>query len=129
MIRIVVPRDFNMIAPYFKEDDSKRYLYLTAQDDEAILAVIQFKYKGTTATAYQIQCIDKTVSDAVLDGLIRTMLFQMAEAGCESCVFMQVPERLKDYFIRHHFYEKDGNLKHDAYVDEFFKPCPGCSHD
>lgn len=100
---------------------------MTAMDDEALLAVARFMAKDETAEIYDILNIKPEVPMAVLDGLIRTTLFQAAELGCEACRVYNVPKTLKAYFEGHQFKDCGEYIGHDAYVDEFFKPCPGCA--
>ena len=127
MIKIVIPKNFEVVAPYFKEPEHKRSLYLTAMDGEELLAVARFMVKGETAELYDIINIMPEVPMAVLDGLIRTTLFQAADLGCEACRVYNVPEALKAYFEGHQFNDCGEYISHDAYVYEFFKPCPGCA--
>ena len=96
-------------------------------DGEELLAVARFMVKGETAELYDIINIMPEVPMAVLDGLIRTTLFQAADLGCEACRVYNVPEALKAYFEGHQFNDCGEYISHDAYVDEFFKPCPGCA--
>lgn len=128
MIRIATPKSFEQIASLFPEENSKKYLYMAAFDDGDILAVAQFIYHQEIVDVLSIRFVEKEVNMAIIDGLIRTVLFQTADAGCTACRFFNMPENLKPYFYEHQFKKVEDYLWHNEYIDEFFKPCPGCAH-
>ena len=128
MIRIGVPKAFDEVAPYFNGADVKKNLYMAVWDDDRMLAAARFKYKDGVVSVFEIKEIADKVPGAVLDGLVRNVLFQTADAGCEVCRFYDFPERMRGYFDNHGFEQRGDYLGLDAYVDEFFKPCPGCAH-
>ncbi len=128
MIRIGVPRNFSEVAAYYPDEAHKKDLYMVAWDEDRVMAICRFKYKNETVSVFDLREIDPAVPGAVLDGLIRNVLFLTAEAGCESCHLYDYPERMQGYFEQHGFTKGEGYLEHQAYVEEFFKPCPGCAH-
>ncbi|MDO4288880.1 MAG: hypothetical protein Q4C55_06800 [Eubacterium sp.] len=129
MIRIGVPKSFGEIAPFFTGEHLKKDLYMAAWDDGRPLAACRFKYKEDWVSIFEIVEIDPGVPGAVLDGLVRNVLFQTADVGCEACRLYDFPKRMRGYFENHGFVDRGDCLEHPAYVDAFFKPCPGCAHE
>lgn len=127
MIKIVIPKNFDVIAPYFEKPEHKNNLYLTAVDDDELLAILRFMVRGSIVEIYDILAVTETLDVAVADGIIRTALFQAADMGCEGCRAYNISENLKSYFMNHQFMDQGNYFEHSAYVDEFFKPCPGCA--
>ena len=64
---------------------------------------------------------------AVFDGIIRTLLYKMAEEGCTALSVKGATGEFATYFKDHGFTEAEEGLIHRAFVGEFFKPCAGCS--
>lgn len=128
MIKIVVVSDYQEIASHFEDEESKKDLFLTAKDDDKLLTILRFKPQGELAVIKGICQIEST-PPAVLDGIIRTALFQMADMDTKKAVVYGAEGEIREYFLRHGFQEDSGYLIHDDYVPEFFKPCPGCVTD
>ncbi|MEF9918718.1 MAG: hypothetical protein RR310_02675 [Eubacterium sp.] len=129
MIKIMIPKSFDVVAPYFEKLEHQKYLYIVAMDDDELQVIIRFKYKDDIVDVYEILEIAPNVSGAILDGIVRTMLFQMADLDCTTCRFHQIPERMKGYFENHGFTDCGEFQEHQDFANEFFKPCPGCGGD
>ncbi|MEG0378690.1 MAG: hypothetical protein RR614_09455 [Eubacterium sp.] len=126
MIKIGVPENFDRVKPYFEDPKYQRDLYITAMSGDELQVVVRFKYRGNTVDVYEIIETVPKVAGAVLDGVVRTLLFQMMDADCTICRFHCIPDRMTDYFKNHGFIEGDGYMEHQDFANEFFKPCPGC---
>lgn len=130
MIRIKPSMDYAAVTAYLPPSDYRQDLFLEAWDGEELLMILRFKPVGEVAEIRDIAAVAETPW-AVLDGIIRTALFQMADMGMVKAKAMVTEKSYRDYFLGHGFTEEaDESLFHPAYVDEFFKPCAGCSgHD
>lgn len=127
MIKIVIPKSFDVVEPYFNKPEHRNNLYLTAVDDDKLLAIIRFMVHGSMVEIYDVLTVSEALNPAVADGIIRTALFQAADMGCERCRVYTMTDDLKSYFEGHQFVDQGEFFEHSAYVDEFFKPCPGCA--
>lgn len=130
MIRIKPSMDYAAVTAYLPAGDYRQDLFLEAWDDESLLMILRFKPLGEVAEIRDIMAVAETPW-AVLDGIIRTALFQMADLGATQARVTVADETYRDYFRGHGFTEEEDNsLLHPAYIDEFFKPCAGCGgHD
>lgn len=128
MIKIEFPKDTKTLTPYFTEDQLKKNLFLVAKSDETLLAVFRFMPKKESVCLYECVTLEETLEWGIFDGMIRTLLFKMADLDCQTCIvnkdFSQ--QDWREYFIKHQFIEKEKTYENQHYFDEFFnKPCAG----
>lgn len=130
MVKIGFPREFNQIRALFPEKEKERDLYIVAEDtvSSEILGVVRFFYGAEKVDIYEVIMTGEGESAmAIFDGIIRTLLFKMAEEGCVVLAVQNVSAEFAKYFIKHGFEVKSGVLIHYDFPGEFFKPCAGCS--
>jgi hypothetical protein len=130
MIKIGFPRDFSQLKVHFPEKEKERDLYIVAEDTETskMLGAIRFFYQKNRVDIYEnLQLYQGEQYPVIFDGMIRTLLYKMAEEECTMVAVHHVPEELEKYFCDHDFTQEAGVLVHQDFPDEFFKPCPGCS--
>lgn len=130
MIKIGFPRDFGQLKVFFPEKEKERDLYIVAEDTEntEMLGAIRFFYNENRVDIYETVLLNQGEQKmAIFDGMIRTLLYKMAEDGCASVAVRVGKKEFEKYFIDHEFAEESGMLVHQDFVGEFFKPCPGCS--
>lgn len=130
MIKIGFPRDFSQIQALFPEKEKERDLYILAEDTakSEILGAVRFFYKAEQVDIYEIVMTyqgDQVM--AVFDGIIRTLLYKMAEEGCTTLSVQGATGEFAAYFKDHELIEEGEMLIHRDFVGEFFKPCAGCS--
>lgn len=130
MVKIGFPKEFSQIKALFPEKEKERDLYIAAENTEnsEILGAIRFFYRDEQVDIYEmIMTYEGKQVMAVFDGIIRTLLFKMAEEGCTAVTVQRAAGEFADYFKGHEFAEENGMLIHRAFPGEFFKPCAGCS--
>lgn len=130
MVKIGFPREFSKIKALFPEKEKERDLYIVAENTEnsEILGAVRFLFHDNQVDIFEmIMTYDQKQSMDVFDGIIRTLLFKMAEDGCTILAVHGAAGELEKYFIDHEFIEESDALVHKNYPAEFFKPCAGCS--
>jgi len=130
MVKIGFPRDFEEMRKLFPEKEKEQDLFIAAEDTDTneILGAIRFLYKNEQVDIFEMVMVNQgEQSMAIFDGIARTLLFKMAEEGCTTLVVHNAQDELKKYFEDHEFEEVSGNLRHNSFPGEFFKPCSGCS--
>jgi hypothetical protein len=130
MIKIGFPRAFSQIQALFPEKEKERDLYIVAEDTakSEILGAVRFFYGNEQVEIYEmIMTFQGDQAMAVFDGIIRTLLYKMAEEGCTALSVKGATGEFATYFKDHGFTEAEEGLIHQAFVGEFFKPCAGCS--
>ncbi len=130
MVKIGFPRAFSQIKALFPEKEKERDLYIVAEDtvSSEILGVVRFFYGAEKVDVYEIIMMSEgEPAMAIFDGIIRTLLFKMAEEGCVMIAVHDAPAEFAEYFIKHGFQDQSGVLSHHDFPGEFFKPCAGCS--
>jgi len=130
MLKIGFPRAFSQIQTLFPEKEKERDLYIVAEDTakSEILGAVRFFYGAEQVDIYEmIMTFQGDQAMAVFDGIIRTLLYKMAEEGCTALSVKGATGEFATYFKDHHFTEAGDLLIHQAYPGEFFKPCAGCS--
>lgn len=130
MVKIGFPRDFSQLKALFPEKEKERDLYIVAEDTdtEKILGAIRFFYKGNQVDIYEtVMTYQGEQYMAVFDGIVRTLLYKLAEDGCTSVAIHGAENEYRQYFSDHEFTEASGCLNHPDFPAEFFKPCAGCS--
>lgn len=130
MVKIGFPKDFGKIKKLFPEKEKEQDLYIAAENTEnsEILGAVRFLYKEEQVDIFEmIMVYQGADSMAIFDGIIRTLLFKLADEECTTLVVHNAQGELKKYFEEHAFQIESGNLVHRSYPGEFFKPCPGCS--
>ena len=130
MVKIGFPRAFSQIQGLFPEKEKERDLYIVAEDTakSEILGAVRFFYGQEQVDIYEIIMISQgDQALAVFDGIIRTLLYRMAEGGCTILSVKGATGEFAKYFKEHEFTEEGEVLIHRAFPGEFFKPCAGCS--
>lgn len=130
MVKIGFPREFDQIKALFPEKEKERDLYIVAENtaNSEILGAVRFFYRNEQVDIYEmIMTYEGDQVIAVFDGIIRTLLYKMAEEGCTALTVQGATGELAEYFKEHEFSEEDDRLIHRAFPGEFFKPCAGCS--
>lgn len=130
MVKIVFPRDFAQIRKLFPEKDKEKDLYIMAENtaNNDILGAIRFFYRNEQVDIYEvIMCFEGDQAMPVFDGIVRTLLYKMAEEECTRLVVHNASGEVAEYFKNHGFDESSDKLIHDSFPGEFFKPCAGCS--
>jgi len=128
MIEIAFPKETKALTSYFTEEQLKKNLFLVAKEDETLLAIFRFMPKGEQVYLYECVTIEDTLEWGVFDGMIRTLLFNMADMDCQGVIVDKTfsQQNWKEYFIKHQFIEKETIYENNDYFDEFFnKPCLG----
>ncbi len=129
MIKIGYPKNFARIKPYFPEKEKEKDLYIIAEDTETqdLMGMIRFFYDDQTLFIHEIQMPyrDKEYL-AIFDGIVRTLLFKLAEDDYQKISVQTSEKAFDDYFLSHHFSLDGDQLRHDNFPAEFFKPCEGC---
>lgn len=130
MVKIGFPKKFEEIKKLFPEKEKERDLYIIAEDTEKseLLGAIRFMYEKEQVDIFEMIMIDQgEKSMAVFDGIVRTLLFKMAQEECTALVVHNAEGAMKKYFEDHEFLMEEDKLIHRSFPGEFFKPCPGCS--
>lgn len=130
MIKIGFPRAFSQIQALFPEKEKERDLYIVAEDTakSEILGAVRFFYGEEQVDIYEIiMTFQGNQAMAVFDGIIRTLLFKMAEEGCTALSVKGATGEFATYFKEHELSEEGDVLIHRDFQGEFFKPCAGCS--
>ena len=130
MIKIGFPRDFSQLKVLFPEKEKERDLYIAAEDTETskILGAIRFFYTENQVDIFEmVMTYQGDQYMAVFDGIVRTLLYKMAEEGCTSLSVRGAKQEFEAYFMDHEFTEDAEGLSHADFPGEFFKPCAGCS--
>ena len=130
MVKIGFPKDFSQIQALFPEKEKERDLYIVAEDTakSEILGAVRFFYGAEQVDIYEmIMTVKGDQGMAIFDGIIRTLLYKMAEDGCISISVAGATGEFASYFKEHEFIELGDVLIHKAFSGEFFKPCAGCS--
>ncbi|WP_373483783.1 hypothetical protein [Acetobacterium sp.] len=130
MIKIGFPREFSQIQALFPEKEKERHLYIVAEDTtkSEILGAVRFFYGEEQVDIYEIiMTCHGDQAMAVFDGIIRTLLYKMAEEGCTALSVKGATKEFAAYFKEHELTEEGDVLIHRDYQGEFFKPCAGCS--
>lgn len=129
MVKIGYPRDFGEIRKFFPEKEKERDLYIVAEDTEKseILGAVRFFYKKEQVDIFEMVMVYEGEEFlAIFDGIIRTLLFKMAEEECTTLVVHNPQGDWKKYFEDHEFQRISNDLVHHSFPGEFFKPCKGC---
>jgi len=130
MVKIGFPNDFSKIKKLFPQKEKERDLYIAAEDTETseILGAVRFSYEKEQVDIFEmIMVYQGEDSMAIFDGIIRTLLFKLADEECTTVVVHNAQGEIKKYFEEHEFQVESDNLVHRSYPGEFFKPCSGCS--
>lgn len=130
MVKIGFPKAFSQIQALFPEKEKERDLYIVAENtvNSEILGAVRFLYKAEQVNIYEmIMTMKGDQAMAVFDGIIRTLLYKMAQDGCTSLSVKGASGEFAAYFKEHEFTEEGDTLIHKAFIGEFFKPCAGCS--
>ncbi|MDK2941296.1 MAG: hypothetical protein PWP56_809 [Acetobacterium sp.] len=130
MVKIGFPKAFSQIQALFPEKEKERDLYIVAEDTakSEILGAVRFFYGAEQVDIYEmIMTVKGDQGMAIFDGIIRTLLYKMAEDGCISISVAGATGEFASYFKEHEFIESGDVLIHKAFSGEFFKPCAGCS--
>ncbi|MGV8905342.1 MAG: hypothetical protein ACOH15_01950 [Acetobacterium sp.] len=130
MVKIGFPKDFGKIKKLFPQKEKEQDLYIAAEDTETseILGAVRFSYKNERVDIFEmIMVYQGEGAMAVFDGIIRTLLFKLADEECTTVVVHNAQGEMKKYFEEHEFQVESGHLIHHSYPGEFFKPCSGCS--
>lgn len=130
MVKIGFPRAFSQIQALFPEKEKERDLYIVAEDTakSEILGAVRFFYGEKQIDIYEIiMTYQGEQAMAVFDGIIRTLLFKMAEEGCTILSVKNATGEFAAYFKAHELSEEGDELIHRDFQGEFFKPCAGCS--
>lgn len=130
MVKIGFPKKFEEIKKLFPEKEKERDLYIIAEDTEKseLLGAIRFMYEKEQVDILEMIMIDQgETSMAVFDGVVRTLLFKMAQEECTVLVVHNAGGAMKKYFEDHEFLMEEDKLIHRSFPGEFFKPCSGCS--
>jgi len=130
MVKIGFPRAFSQIQALFPEKEKERDLYIVAEDTakSEILGAVRFFYGAEQVDIYEmIMTYQGDQAMAVFDGIIRTLLYKMAEEGCTALSVKGATGEFAAYFKDHAFTEEGEVLIHRSFPGEFFKPCAGCS--
>jgi hypothetical protein len=129
MVKIGFPREFEKIAFLFPEKEKQKDLFLMAEDTETnqVMGVIRFYYTGDQVTIYEIKMPYQGEGRlSVLDGMVRTLFFKMAEQECHEAVVKPSGNVFDEYFQGHQFKKTKQGLVNSDFPAEFFKPCEGC---
>ena len=130
MIKIGFPRDFSQLKVLFPEKEKERDLYIVAENTETseMLGAIRFFYKKNRVDIYEaIRLYQGAQYMVIFDGMVRTLLYKMAEEECTTVAVHQAKEEVEKYFMDHEFTKEAEVLMHKDFPGEFFKPCSGCS--
>lgn len=130
MVKIGFPREFSQIQALFPEKEKERDLFIVAEDTvtSEILGAVRFFYGEEQVDIYEIiMTFQGNQAMAVFDGIIRTLLFKMAEEGCTALSVKGATGEFATYFKEHELSEEGDVLIHRDFQGEFFKPCAGCS--
>lgn len=130
MVKIGFPREFSQIQALFPEKEKERDLFIVAEDTATseILGAVRFFYGEEQVDIYEIiMTFQGNQAMAVFDGIIRTLLFKMAEEGCTALSVKGATGEFATYFKEHELSEEGDVLIHRDFQGEFFKPCAGCS--
>ncbi|MGL4606826.1 MAG: hypothetical protein ACRCU3_05110 [Eubacteriaceae bacterium] len=130
MIKIAFPKDFEKIRKLFPEKEKEKDLYIVCEESERsiVLGAIRFFYQKNQVEILEIvMCYHGEQQLEVFDGLIRTLLFRMAEEGCTEVVVNLPVKGFMEYFEGHGFKQEQNVLRHKGFPEEFFRPCGGCS--
>lgn len=130
MIKIGFPKDFGKIKGLFPEKEKENDLYIVCEEAEksVVLGAVRFYYKGNTVEIHEVVMpYQGEQAWEVFDGMIRTLLFKMAEEECTSVRVHHPKDLSKKYFEDHGFIWEREDLVHHSFPGEFFKPCGGCS--
>ncbi len=130
MIKIGFPRAFSQIQALFPEKEKERDLYIVAEDTakSEVLGAVRFFYSEEQVDIYEmIMTYQGEQAMEVFDGIIRTLLYKMAEEGCTTLSVQGATGEFATYFKDHELTEEGEKLIHRDFVGEFFKPCAGCS--
>ncbi|HEY5556925.1 hypothetical protein [Acetobacterium sp.] len=130
MVKIGFPKDFGKIKNLFPEKEKEQDLYIAAENTETseLFGAVRFSYKKEQVDIFEmIMVYQGEDSMAIFDGIIRTLLFKMADEECTTLVVRNAQGECKKYFEDHGFKIESGNLVHHSFPGEFFKPCSGCS--
>jgi len=130
MVKIGFPRDFEEMRKLFPEKEKEMDLFIAAEDTDTnkILGAVRFLYEKQQVDIFEMVMVNQgDQSMAIFDGIVRTLLFKMAEEGCTTLVVHNAQGELKKYFEEHELEAASGNLVHHDFPGEFFKPCAGCS--
>lgn len=130
MVKIGFPKDFSTIKKLFPEKEKEQDLYIAAEDIETsqIMGAVRFSYEKERIDIFEMIMVYQGQDFmAIFDGIIRTLLFKLADEECTTVVVHNAQGELKKYFEEHAFETESENLIHCSFPDEFFKPCPGCS--
>lgn len=129
MIKIGYPQNFERIKPYFPEKEKEKDLYIMAEDTrtDKIMGVIRFFYNDETLFIHEIQMPYRNEGYLdIFDGILRTLLFRMAEDEYKRVNVASSEEDFDKYFLDHGFFKREDTLIHEDFPAEFFKPCEGC---
>lgn len=129
MVKIGFPREFEKIAFLFPEKEKKKDLYIAAEDTETdeVMGAIRFYFTGEQVNVYEIKMPFQGEGRlSVLDGLVRTLFFKMAEQECTKALVAPSGNVFDEYFMGHQFVKTELGLLHTDFPAEFFKPCEGC---
>ncbi len=130
MVKIGFPKSFSQIQALFPEKEKERDLYIVAEDTakSEVLGAVRFFYGAEQVDIYEmIMTYQGDQAMAVFDGIIRTLLYKMAEEGCTILTVQGYTGEFTTYFKEHELIEEGEKLIHRDFVGEFFKPCAGCS--
>ncbi len=132
MIKIGYPKKFARVKPYFPEKEKEKDLYIVAEEttSQTILAIIRFYYDDQRLFIHEVQMPYREKDYlAIFDGIVRTLLFRLAEEGYQKISVRTSEKAFDDYFLGHGFGLTKDRLSHDAFPAEFFKPCEGCREE
>jgi hypothetical protein len=130
MVKIGFPREFDQIRKLFPEKEKEKDLYIVAENtvNNDLLGAIRFFYHDDQVDIYEmIMGFEGDQAMAVFDGIVRTLLYKMAEEECTRLIVHNASGEMAEYFRNHGFEDSSDMLIHNSFPGEFFKPCAGCS--
>ena len=120
MIKFYFPQDITNLKPYVPADLLRKDLLMVAEEDGLVKAVCCFYYQNTAADIHAVIPCHESTGLLILDGLIRSALFHMAELDCIRATVEKVPAVLSDHLIRLGFEPQGDGLCCDDFPKVLF---------